>query len=425
MTTDQAASTFLADAGSVAWPLDDHMRAEFERFVELGFPSARSETWRNTPTRALAALTDQLLYDDGLRDADDSVELDRLLGIFPALRAIDPQRRIVFRNGLWLPEPTALALQPLQRTSVALGAGDSPLAALNGARAAQTLHLQLGPSDTDASIHIVHVLDGDAPLLAAPRLEIDAAPGATADIVEYFLQVPGSAPVLNTAVTALKLGADATVRFRRLQLLKDNAHSVAEARIGLDTRACLDWFTLDIGAALARNDIHVDLLGQDADAGLAGVFAMSARQHVDNRLEVRHAVANATSRQTYAGLAGGRSKAVYHGKVIVAEGADGTKAFQRSRNLLLGPGAEVFARPELEIYADEVECAHGATTGQLDADALFYLRARGLSETDARRLLISAFVASALEPLGDTPVARKIDEALGDKLNLLLPEIAA
>ena len=403
----------------VAWPLNAHQRAEFDRFISLGFPTARAEDWRYAPTRALAAFADQLLHDDGLADADNNVDIDRLLSIFPVTNGVSPRERVVFRNGLWQPETTQLTLQPIHRDSATLGAVDSALAALNGARAAATLHVKL---ESNQPVHIIHILDGDAPLLAAPRLEIEASANVVTDITEYFVQVPGSAPVFNNALTAMTLARDATVRYRRLQLLKDNAHSVAELRVRLDANSQLDWFTLDTGAAFARNDVRATLDGANADLRLSGVFATEGRQHVDNRLVVKHAVGDATSRQTYSGLAGDASKAVYHGKVIVAEGADGTRAQQQSRNLLLGDSAEIFARPELEIYADEVECAHGATTGQLDAAALFYLQSRGLPATAARRLLIEAFVATALTPLNESAAAAAVNAVLADKLKTLLAE---
>ncbi|MEL7539180.1 MAG: Fe-S cluster assembly protein SufD [Pseudomonadota bacterium] len=417
MTQASAQASELPDA--TAWPLDELQQAEFARFRELGFPTTRSESWRYTPTTQLKALTQQLLHDDGLADVDADVKLERLLAIFPILAQVPTNRRLIFRNGVWIREQTALGLTPVARASDALGAADSALAALNGARADTTLHARLGETPAASELHIVHILDGDAPLLAAPRIEFDILADHDVTLVEYLVQVPGSAPVFNNALMALRLKADAKLRFRRLQVLTDNAHSVAEARISLDARSRLDWFSIDTGAALARNDIRLTLDGRDANADLAGVFVGNGKQHIDNRLDVAHAEPGARSRQEYVGLVAELSKAVYHGKVTVAEGADATVAHQHNRNLMLSDTSEIFARPELEIYADEVECAHGSTTGQLDDNALFYLQSRGLSRDDARRLLIEAFVASALTPVADSPLAEPVNAIIADKLAVL------
>ena len=419
MTMTDSNTFAVADSGA-AWGLTDLQRAELAEFRTLGFPSDRGEHWRYTPTKALATFTEQLLHDDGHREPDDAADIDRLLSIFPAAGKPAPEHRIVFRNGLWHREALAAALQPIQRTSTALGAADSALAALNGARAATTLHLRL--DEASRPLTIVHILDGAAPLLAAPRLEIEVAANASVDIDEFLLQVPGSAPVFNNALTTVNVDRGGSIAYRRLQLLENNSHSVAETRVALAAGAALDWFTLDTGAALARNDVRVTLDGRDADAKLAGVFATNGRQHVDNRLRVHHAAPGATSRQEYAGLAGDDSSAVYHGKVLVAAGADGTHAEQHNRNLLLSDRASIYTKPELEIYADEVSCAHGATTGQLDPAALFYLQSRGIASADARRLLTEAFVAAALAPLTGSPLAERVDRLLYEKLGTMLTE---
>ncbi len=394
--------------------------AELDRFLDLGFPTERSEHWRWTPTGKLADIASAALRQPAAQVNAPMRLVDKALGEHPVLATIPAAQRIVFYNGERLAADTEPSLTAIATSSAALDADNSALAALNGMHASATLRIDVSAAWTGDTLHIVHIVDAtDA--LPAPRLALSLGTNSALEIVEHVIQVQ-SGTLFQNALVSVQLEADATLSWRRLQTLGVDAHSVAEFRVAMAERSTFNLFTFDSGAALARNDVNVSLNGQEAAANLAGIFLCNGSQHIDNRLNVVHAHPGASSSQEYAGIAGGQSKSVYHGKVTVAKGADGTDAKQRNRNLLLERTAEVFTKPELEIYADDVRCAHGATTGELDADALYYLMARGLTNDTARRLLIEAFVAKTLAVIEDPTLATHVSELLQRKLTTMLEE---
>ncbi len=190
---------------------------------------------------------------------------------------------------------------------------------------------------------------------------------------------------------------------------------------GLQQDAVLDYASFDFGGSLVRNDVAIDMMQPGAAAKLHGLYLAGAKQHIDNHTRVDHRVGPSVSREEYRGILNGRARCVFNGKAIVHKGADGTDAEQSNHNLLLSDTAEIDTKPELEIYADDVKCAHGATVGQLDKSALFYLRTRGLDQDEAARLLTRAFAARILtaSPIEATHayIARKTDRRLDALIN--------
>jgi Fe-S cluster assembly protein SufD len=175
-----------------------------------------------------------------------------------------------------------------------------------------------------------------------------------------------------------------------------------------------------LGAGLARLDLNARLAAPQAAAEFTGLFLADGSRHLDTHVRVDHLAVGTRSLQDYRGIAAGRGRAVFNGKAIVHEGAQQSQARQTNRNLLLTPGAEIDTKPELEIYADDVQCSHGATTGQLDAAALFYLRSRGLTETEARSALTRAFAGAVLSRMDHAAFANAVHDSLDTRLERLL-----
>jgi Fe-S cluster assembly protein SufD len=171
-----------------------------------------------------------------------------------------------------------------------------------------------------------------------------------------------------------------------------------------------DSFTLNVGARITRTEIHASLDGPGAIAHLNGAQLLTGSQHGDFTSVVRHTAPKGTSRQTVKNVLAGRSRGVFQGRIEVARGAQGTDGYQMNRALLLSPDAEIDTKPELEIFADDVKCSHGATVGELDAEQLFYLRSRGIPDQEARSILVRAFLAEALDPVTNE-TARDLLEA--------------
>jgi Fe-S cluster assembly protein SufD len=243
---------------------------------------------------------------------------------------------------------------------------------------------------------------------------VKAGANSSATLVEHYVAASGEA--LELAVTELSLGEGARVEHYRLQeCSSDGFHlGVLAGRVGRD--ATLVSHNLSIGGRIARVDFDVVLAGPGARVEMNGLYVAHERQHVDSHTRVDHAVPHTTSDQLYRGVLSGRSRAVFNGKAIVHPGAAGTDAQQSNANLLLSPGAEVDTKPELEIYADDVKCSHGATTGQLDADALFYLRSRGLDEDTARTVLTFAFADAVLARMGLAPIRQHAEQLVVGRL---------
>ncbi len=180
--------------------------------------------------------------------------------------------------------------------------------------------------------------------------------------------------------------------------------------------------SLDTGSDLTRNEVTVRLNGAGASCDIVGVYLVNTRQHIDNHIHVDHLAKDTRSSQEFVGIAGGHARAIFNSKVHVHPGADGTDATQTNRNLLLSNQAEVDTKPELEIYADDVNCSHGATTGQLDEAALFYLKSRGLGEQAARELLVYAFVEATLSQIGEESLHRMYERVVKTALGSLLKD---
>jgi Fe-S cluster assembly protein SufD len=221
---------------------------------------------------------------------------------------------------------------------------------------------------------------------------------------------------MTNAVTELHVGEGAAVDYVLIQREPDYRFHVGRLAASLERGARLSAHTLSLGGALVRNDAGVLLAGEGAECRLDGLYAAGGTQLVDNHTTVDHAVPHCTSRESYKGILGGRARGVFRGRIHVRPDAQKTSAQQSNANLLLDAGAEVDSKPQLEIYADDVRCSHGSSVGQLDANALFYLRSRGLDAEAARALLTRAFAGEILRALPIPALADALDEVLQQKL---------
>jgi Fe-S cluster assembly protein SufD len=245
-------------------------------------------------------------------------------------------------------------------------------------------------------VTVVHVaLGSNPPWVSHPRNLIVAGEDSQVRIAEVFL---GAGSVyLTNPVTEIVAAPGAVVDYYKLECESDAAFHVGatNARVGRDSS--ITSHTVSIGGALARNELGVVLDGEGAHCTLNGVFVVDGHRLIDNHTEIDHISPHTSSRELYKGVLSGYGEAVFNGAIKVRENAQKADALQQSRNLLLSEHAQINAKPELEIRADDVRCAHGATVGQIDREAMFYLRSRGMSERDARRLLVRGFAAEVLD----------------------------
>jgi len=404
------------------------------RFAETGFPTTRHEDWRYTSLAPAIELSNLWLRESAPAEAD--ARPSEVVRIFAADLAgkIDAQW-IVVANGVVDNESLARlndqVLPGFRAVSVAGHSttrpmtGDEPMTRFNTALLRDLLHVAIGAEcSLDKPVGLLMIDDADsAATLSQARAIVEVAPNARAEFIEYHASLGANSHFANV-VTELHLASGAAVDYVRIQN-RDPAHyqvgrTIAE--LGRDTT--LRHAAFDLGGALVRNDLSIDIAHPGACVELYGLYLASGRQHIDNHTRVDHRVGPATSSEEYRGILSDRARCVFNGKAIVHKGADGTDARQANHNLLLSSRAEVDTKPELEIYADDVKCSHGATVGQLDKNALFYLRSRGFDREDAAKMLTRAFAATivALSPVRNAQ--SHIEALIDERLQVIVGEPA-
>lgn len=401
-------------AGEPAW-LAERREGGLDAYGAAGFPGRRDEDWKYTDLKLIARRR-------FAADVTASFAAPDLAGLDGPV--------LVFVNGRLVQArelPQGSAIQPLAQALAdghpacpeLLGRLARPerhrFAALSTALFADGVLLDLGEDLVlDAPVRLVFLAGGDSPALACPRVLVRAGANSRATVIEHY--APAAGESLSLAVTEIALGPGASLEHYRLQEETAEAFHLGVLAARLDRDATLVSHNLSVGGRIARLDLDVELAAPGARVEMNGLYVVRDRQHVDSHTRVDHAAPRTTSDELYRGVLSGKSRAVFNGKAVVHPGAFGTDAVQANANLLLSPQAEVDTKPELEIYADDVKCAHGATTGQLDTAALFYLRSRGIDEDTARTLLTFAFADTVLTRMGLVALRRHAEELVVGRL---------
>ncbi len=393
-------------ASGIGW-LDAARHEAMQAFLSAGLPDTRNELWKYTALRAL----EQRGY-----SARDESASTRMIdeGTF-ALPDIEGTR-LVFVNGVFRADlsrlddlPQGLSVQPLSR---ALVENPEPLrfllsrhateprdsfASLNAALASDGVLVRVAPAaQIEAPLRIVHLgAQAEAAIACHARNFVELGEGACLRLIEHYAALGEHAHFTNIACEYV-LQKSARIDLLALQDSAVGAALFRRSDFHLHEDAQLELHALELGGALARHELRIALDGDRSRAQTRGAFALRGRQHVDTELLIEHHGRDTASDSLWRGVADGRARGVFHGAITVHPGADGADAQLSNKNLLLSEGAEIDTRPALEIHADEVKAAHGATIGQLDEHALFYLRSRGLPAETARILLVRAFCAVAL-----------------------------
>ena len=411
-----------ADPSEPAWLAVARAQAR-DALLRDGLPGARNEAWKYTSLRALA----QRRY--AARDADAATRAVAASEV--ALPGLD-DARIVFVNGVFRADLSRLApvpgleLSPLShalageamRVSFGQGHDDPALAfaRLNTALVDDGLWVRVAPGvRVDERVHVIAYGARAEAMAWNLRLVVELGEGSALTLVEHHAGNDGDVH-LGNLVSQYQLGPAAHLDLLQLQAVAETATRIRRSEFRLAADAVLNLRTLELGAALARHDLVVDLAGDRARCTSRGVFAARGRQHSDTHIDVRHRARDTACDLVWRGVAGDRARGILHGAITVEPGADGTDASLDTKNLLLSAQAEIDAQPVLEIHADEVKAAHGATVGQLDEHALFYLRSRGLPESEARALLTLAFCRVAVESLENSALREHIDGLLLERL---------
>jgi Fe-S cluster assembly protein SufD len=271
-------------------------------------------------------------------------------------------------------------------------------------------------------VYLLYVSTPEAtPTMNHPRNLVIVEENSQATIVEDYASLPGSqAPALSNTVTELVVGESAVVSHFMIVRESEQTYNFSTLRIQQARSSNVASHSLLLSGALVRNNVHPVLAGEGAECLINGLFMANGRQHMDNYMLVEHASPHCSSRQFYNGILNGQAHGVFHGRIIVHKDAQKTDAKQTNRNLLLCDDAQIDTKPQLEIYADDVKCTHGATIGQVDDNALFYLRSRGVDEVAAKHLLLQAFANECLDRMHAGQVRDHVEQLVAQ----WLPETA-
>jgi Fe-S cluster assembly protein SufD len=398
----------LPGTGKVA----DRRRQAFDAYERAGLPHRRIEDWKYTDLRVL--MRDVL----PLAAAPDAAAMKRAAAALK-LHAIEGVRRLVLVDGVFAPKLSetadlekSLGIRTLRE---ALEAGDTALhallfapensdsmVALNSAMMTDGLVIEVADGAVLATpLHIVHIASGAAPAAMFTRSLLKVGNAAAATLVESYIAAGGAKAyqVHDSLVVSIGDGA----RLDHVRLIEDGreAFNISSAVLRLGAHAHFNTFGMTSGASVSRYQAVIAFAGEGSKVETNGVNLLNGRQHADTTLFLDHAVPNCASREIFRAVVEDRGHSVFQGRIIVRPKAQKTDAKMMTRALLLSDEAEADNKPELEIFADDVTCGHGATTGALDQSLLFYLRARGLSEKEAQALLIQAFVGEAIESIAN------------------------
>ncbi len=405
----------------------------FARFGETGFPTVRDEDWRFTNLSAIAQTPFRLVREVRNLPSQSDIAPYRVAGA---------ACQLVFVEGHFAPELSSFGRLPDRVTITNLAAEierrpavveqhlgrylniqRDAFSALNTAFIEDGAYVHIPKSVVlEGPIHLLFIsLAHDAPSVSHPRNLIVAEENSQATIVEDYISVGGAGEkaLCNTA-TELVAGDHSVISHYMIEREHGQAFNVSTLRIQQGRAADVSSHSVLIGGALVRNNVHPVLAGEGSECLINGLFIGNGRQHLDNYMLVEHASPHCGSRQFYNGILDGHAHGVFHGRIIVHKDAQKTDAKQTNRNLLLSDTAQIDTKPQLEIYADDVKCTHGATIGQIEENALFYLRSRGIDETSARRLLLMAFAGECFSRMKEGPARKHVESLVRQDLRRIV-----
>lgn len=424
--------------GAAAW-LGRLRESAFAHFEQLGFPTTDEEEWKYTNVSPIAKGN----FAPPSLESESSAQHLRAAQLEPFLYEEARQSRLVFVNGIYSAEFSSLDALPesvvvgnladtlggelagIVREQLATKAdyNENAFTALNTAFIHNGAFVFIPKGvRVEAPIHLLFLSagQGEIPSVSFPRVLIFAAEGGEATIIESYASIEETAVYWTNAVVEIVLADNARLEHYKLQRESQHAFHTATTVAELGRSSSLNSTTITMGAALARHDIRIMLDHEGAECWVDGLYVVGTGQHADTHSLIDHRQPHCTSHQLYKGILDGKSRAVFNGKVFVREGAQKTDAMQTNRNLLLSDEARVDTKPQLEIFADDVKCAHGATVGQLEEEELFYLISRGLRPELARNLLTYGFAEEVINKIGIESIRTELDEAVLNRLHASL-----
>ena len=406
-----------------------------ERFAELGFPSVKDEEWKYTNVAPLAAID----FKPAVLQTTSASELE--METLAPFRCVETaQSELVFLNGMLRKDLSSLSAVADEVVALDLSEAIADeryreivwkhlaqqadyvadgFAALNTAFVSHGAFVYLPKNALlKAPLHLLFISDG-AETASFPRVLLFADENSNGTLIESFGSINDSRYFTN-AVVEIVLKDGARLEHYKVQRESIEAFHVASTSADLGPNSSYDATTINFGARLSRHDIHVTMDNEGAECWVDGLYLVTAAQHTDTHSVIDHRKPHCTSHQLYKGILDGKSRAVFNGKIFVRHDAQKTDAMQTNKNLLLSNEARVDTKPQLEILADDVKCAHGAAVGQIDEEELFYLKARGIHPELARNLLTYGFAEEVIGKIKIESIREQLDEAVLHRLNARL-----
>jgi len=428
---DKLLSSFLAFENSVDLenPVHDVRSEAIKNFEEKGFPSKKEEAWKYTSLNSLQKVDFSIFPKE-----ESTLEYKDIKKYF--LHEIDTYK-IVFVDGVYssyLSETThdgvdvclmsSAFSKPMFRQVIdvyfnKVASKDESLTTLNTAFCKEGAYIYIPKNKMPKKpIQILHLATGnEAALMLQPRNLVVVEENAEVQIIERHQSLTEN-EVFTNSVTEIFAAKDANVDYYKVQNDANTASLVDNTYISQKDNSVVRVHTFSFGGKLIRNNLNFYQNGERIDSTLKGVTILGEKQHVDHHTLVHHAQPNCESHQDYKGIFGEKSTGVFNGKIIVDKIAQKTNAFQQNNNILISDKATINTKPQLEIFADDVKCSHGCTIGQLDEEALFYLRSRGIPKKEATALLMYAFANNVLESVRIPEVKTRINKIIANKLGV-------
>lgn len=411
MTTDTVSEKLAAFIDSLEIPQNSFQKKSYENLLQLDFPTTKSEYWKYTRVNKIANSKLKIKSEVG-------VTIDVLRG------EIIASNYVVIENGFLrndlskytLAGVTVKSVKPENISVESTLDQNHIFTSLNSSFFQESIEITVeAKTEMTEPLQLIFVTSGKN-TFANPRIKIVAQKFSSAKFVASFISRE-SENSFNNVVTEFVVGENAALVYDKIQNESDANFHISTEEVSQEENSNFKINTVTLDGTLVRNNINISVNGENCETHMNGVIIAKGNTHVDNHSFVNHKVANCFSNENYKYVLEDKSTGVFNGRVIVQQHAQKINAYQKNGNILLSDFAQIFSKPELEIYADDVKCSHGSTTGQLDENAIFYLQARGISKDKAKKLLVSAFVGEVIEQFSSDGMRDKINQVLVEKHN--------
>lgn len=384
---------------------------------EKGLPSRKNEEYKYTNLSKILERN----FSEFNGNIDSHTDFESLI---PSLS----DNQLVFINGILSDNlstydlPNGISVQNLENSNQTIGnkidANSDEYLLLNTSSLKTGVAISIDKSAIiENPVILIHVTDSSKnQAVAHPRVYINAAENSQSTIVELFIGL-GDALSFTNAVTEINCDIRSNTSYIKIGNENENQLHVGNTQVNVASNTVFNAITGNFGGKMVRNNLHIALNGSNSEANLDGLYVTDNKEHVDNHTVVDHKMPNCNSNELYKGIMNGSSKGIFNGKIFVRQDAQVTNAFQSNKNILLSDDATINTKPQLEIWADDVKCSHGCTTGKLDKEQLFYLRARGIGEQSAKLMLLNAYANEVIEKIKDEKLKTYVQEILHNKID--------